>query len=159
MHRHALRALVVVAIAACGGKTLECERTITNAGHSTAQTRRMIAACESDHWSADVMKCIADALSPAELDACTRKLTYEQYERLNQVATHVNPDAGVEFGVESGVMYGPLQQLDAGRAPQTLAGAQAPSPGCTNTIANPRSRACIAQFCRNNPNDVRCQLE
>src|SRR5580704_8583575 len=75
-----------------------CEPTLTAAqqriarGEGSAETaaigdrawQTMIASCESEHWSAEALTCMASARLAIDLTACTEKLTFEQHERLER---------------------------------------------------------------------------
>lgn len=163
--------LVVLALAACGGgDVVDCERTITAASDRTIafgarvglpiagaeHTRRtMIAACEADRWSGEVMRCLAAAQRETDLVACTEKLTHEQYVRLHR--NFVTEPPAADAGVDQPLWVGPMP-IDAG-TPAIPGAVPAAPAGCANAMSQPRSRACIAEYCSHHPDDLRCLLE
>jgi hypothetical protein len=173
-----MRALVILALAGCSNADKpECERTIATAHARVAsesvrvgmQTSivgergklAMIASCESEPWPAEVVRCFESARLEVDLAGCTKKLTQEQYERLQTKLAGLQPSPPVYIPYNDASV--PLAIIDAGVVIDAPLHARAPGdaaePSCETSIVNPRSARCRKQFCTTHVNDVRCQVE
>jgi hypothetical protein len=184
---------LVLVVAACArserDRPPDCERAITAASlRIVTESRRvglapdverarltMIASCEDERWTADVMHCIESARLEIDLATCTERLTHEQYERLQRKLAAVRgADAGVPaIVIDAALAAAPPADATVADSPPVDAPIEidaapmrhtqpippdAPQPDCTQRVVDPRNRACVRQFCDRHPDDLRCDV-
>lgn len=82
--------------------------------------------CQEDKWSADVTKCMVDAKTEADSQACYGKLTHDQQEKMNKAAMEAaQPVENAGTGSATG--------SDVGSAPGTAAAAGSAAGAGSNT--------------------------
>ena len=64
----------------------EMEKMGTTAADMEKMTGLGVRRCTEDKWSADTIKCMVDAKTMADSQACYGKLTPEQQDKMNQAA-------------------------------------------------------------------------
>jgi len=146
-----------------------CEATITAAiGRITKSDKlddaertklTMTASCESEHWSAEALDCIASARLAVDLRACTEKLTYEQHERLGRKLATLHPDAGIDAPPPADAAVDAA--IDAA-VHVDAAIVHRPTPDANPDdckVLDPHNLNCVRQWCKHHPDDLRCDIE
>jgi hypothetical protein len=180
-----MRRLVIAAIvvAGCRGSSdapatpaaPACEPTLTAAQQRIARAdavgpaggigdrawQTMIASCESEHWSAEALGCMASARLAIDLTTCTEKLTFEQHERLERKLAWLRGSPYASGGMAAGA--GGAATVDAG-IDAVRSSPPAPSDAavvvdCRDEMRDPKNHECVAQFCRGHAADPFCALE
>jgi len=147
-----------------------------------ALRQALLASCAADEWSAAALRCFTGVALPADLEACTAKLTHEQYVRVHQKidpllapvpavptpstsGSAAPPDPAASVGSGSGAAApspgsgsAPPAAPAAGSAsrPPAARPKQPPAPDCSRVVVDPDDPRCRAQYCRAHPDDLRC---
>jgi hypothetical protein len=186
----------LLAIAGCKGeKPPDCEATLSAAiDRMVGEARRSLsgsafariepnaprlrqalhASCVADEWSPAALRCFSAATLPLDIEACTAKLTHEQYERVHKKIdpllapavdpTPASPATGSAAGSGDAAPSQPASSAGGGSA---AAGSAARPPAgraekpvepqaCSHTIVDPSNEKCRKQYCRAHPDDLRC---
>ena len=147
-------------------------------GSAPALRQALLASCAADEWSAAALRCFTGVALPADLEACTAKLTHEQYVRVHQkidpllapaaTAVTVPPASGSGGGSGSGASPDSAAGSETGSAPRAAPAAgsaarppsatskQPPPRDCSLVVVDPTDPRCRAQYCRAHPVDLRC---
>jgi hypothetical protein len=101
-----------------------------------------IQHCKDDKWSADVIKCMNDAKTMADSQACYGKLTPEQQEKMNKAAMELAaPAAGSAAGEGAAGSAAPDTGSAAGSAAGGAGSAADPAAGSAGSAAPAGSAA------------------
>jgi hypothetical protein len=137
------------------------------------------SSCAADEWSAQALRCFGAATLQTDLDACTAKLTHEQWERVRKKLDPLLEGKAEAPPVPVAVVPAPVPPVPepariaegsgsgsaakpggVGQRPPDRPRPPAPPapPDCRHVVVEVKP-ACIKQYCSHHPTDLRCEVE